>query len=199
MLGVRGELSMFQPEMYKKKIKLENGKFTEYKIFAMGKYKSPLREQILKFKYDGCKYLKNYFAERIDEYVAMNLDTFPLLKEVDYDYLLPVPPRPSSLSKRGYDHMFLLGECLSNFFETPVARYVLESLERLSQIGGSNAARLENVKGAFSLINPSRLEGQSILVLDDVSKSGATLDEVIRTLSTAAPRNLDALILAKTI
>ena len=188
---------MFQPEIYKNKI--NNDKVIEYKICAMGKYSGELRDRILRLKFEGEKDLGCDFAERIYKYVLNNPEAFPSFSLSAYDYLLPVPPRPSSLSERGYDQVSLIGERLSELCELPLAKDILESLERKSQIRISEARRFENVKGKFRLIDPSRIEWKSVLVLDDVCKTRATLNEVMITLNTAAPLKLDALVLAKTL
>lgn len=192
---------MFQPIIYSKEINLENGKIIEYKICAMGKYEGKLEQSIKQLKYKGQKTLAPDFAERIYIDVLNNPEAFPSFCFSAYDYLLPVPPRPSSFSERGYgyDHMILIGECLSELCGLPLARDFLESSERKSQIIFSEAGRITNIKGAFHLKDPHRVEGKSFLVLDDVSKTVATLNEVMITLNSATPRKLDALVLAKTL
>lgn len=182
---------MFQPRIHEMEISLENGKLIEYKLLAMGKYENLLRRKILKFKYYGYKNIGHDFAELICKKVSYNSIN-------SFDYLLPVPPRPSSLSERSYDHVLLLGEYLSESFDLPLARDILVSLERPSQMDLNRPQRFANVKGAFSLKNPYPVEEKKILVLDDIYTTGATLGEVIKTLSTTTSQIINALVLAKT-
>lgn len=181
---------MFQPVTYYKKFSLEDGQDIEYKMLAMGEHKGELRQRILDLKYGRREDLARFFPKHISKYISKSkIDRF--------DYLLPVPSSPSSLKKRGYDSVRLMGEHLSELWELPLAIDILESLERRRQVGLKRAERFANVNGTFRLIDPSRVKGKNILVFDDVSASGATLNEVMKTLFTAAPQHLAALVLSK--
>lgn len=178
-------------EIYVRKVSLEQHKVVEYRVRSVGEYGGLFRRNIIDFKYEGRKDLGPVFGERIYESLPEDYDFS------DYDCLLPIPSKPSSLSERGYDPVLLIGERLSELCGLPLAKNILQALECSAQQGLSRAERHENIKGAFRLIDPVRVEGKSFLVLDDVFTTGSTLDEVIRTLSTAAPRQLDALVLTK--
>ena len=142
-------------------------------------------------KYKKQKYLVSVFAKRIHKAVTKNPKTS------GFDYLLPVPPNPSSFSERGYDPVRLICKNLSELWELPLAIHILESSARRRQVGLNRTERFANVNGTFSLVDPSRVKGKSVLVFDDVSTTGATLNEVMKTLSTADPRRLVALVLSR--
>ena len=93
--------------------------------------------------------------------------------------------------------MRLIGESLSELCGLPLASGILEALERLRQTRVPENQRRLNIKEAFRMIDSSRVVGKAFLVLDDVSKTGSTLDEVMGTLSMDAPRQLDAVVLAQ--
>lgn len=182
---------MQEAAVYTRKVATELGEVVEYRVYCAGKYRGTLREDIIQFKFHkrtdlGCV---------LGEYVYNNLPKECDLK--DYDYLLPVPSKPSSFEERGYDTVRLMGEPLSELCRLPLASDILKASDRLRQTRIPENQRPLNIKGAFHLINPSHVIEKSFLVLDDVSKTGSTLDEVIRTLSKATPRQLDALVLAK--
>jgi predicted amidophosphoribosyltransferase len=61
----------------------------------------------------------------------------------------------------------------------------------------SRAERSRNVKGAFRVGNRKRVDGKSLLLLDDVFTTGATLNECARVLKGAGARRVDALTLAR--
>ena len=185
---------MLELAIYIRNVTLEDHRVVKYKMFSVYAYIGALEGRIHKFKYEGHKDLGRDFGEHIYENLPKNYDLYDLS---DYDCLLPIPSKPSSLSKRGYDPVRLIGERLSELCGLPLAIDILEALDVSAQVGLSMKERHENVKGAFRLIDPSRVKGKGFLVLDDISTTGSTLDEVIRTLSTAAPRQLDALVLAK--
>ena len=180
---------MFQQVMYTPEFSF-NGKVIKYKMLVMGEHKGELRQRILDLKYNGQKDLARFFADQIYKTVFHK-------PAAVFDYLLPVPPSPSSLSERGYDPVLLMGEHLSKLWRLPLAIDILESLERRQQVHLKRAERFANVNGTFRLKVPYRVKGKSFLVFDDVSTTGATLNEVIKTLSTAASQRLVALVLSK--
>ena len=169
-------------------LRLDKG---DYRVHFTTEYRDPLRQQIIRFKYNGRWQLGCPFGELIYKNLPEDYDLS------DYDYLLPIPSKPSSFTERGYNPVHLIGKRVSKLSGLPLATGILEALERPSQMGLSGSERRENIVGAFPLIDPFRVEGKSLLVLDDVFTTGSTMDEVIRTLSTADPRQLDALVLSK--
>jgi predicted amidophosphoribosyltransferase len=42
--------------------------------------------------------------------------------------------------------------------------------------------RAENIRGVFSVVNPDKIRGKKILLVDDVMTSGATFSELRRVL-----------------
>ncbi|MBT7171417.1 MAG: ComF family protein, partial [Phycisphaerales bacterium] len=60
-------------------------------------------------------------------------------------------------------------------------------------------ARLKNVKNAFHLRRPKRLENATVLLIDDVTTTGATGDECVRTLRRAGVGAVHFAVLAKTV
>ena len=169
-------------------LRLDKG---DYRVHFTTEYRDPLRQQIIRFKYNGRWQLGCPFGELIYKNLPEDYDLS------DYDYLLPIPSKPSSFTERGYNPVHLIGKRVSELSGLPLATGILEALERPSQMGLSGSERRENIVGAFPVIDPFRVEGKSFLVLDDVFTTGSTMDEVIRTLSTADPRQLDALVLSK--
>ena len=60
-------------------------------------------------------------------------------------------------------------------------------------------ARRESVAGAFSLITPRRIEGESVLLIDDVFTTGATISACAEALKNAGAREVQALTLARSL
>ncbi len=182
---------MLAPTIYQRRIRLEHHGLVEYRLYFAGVYSGDLRDDIIQFKFHGRRDLGQHFGEYIHKNLPEDYDLN------DYDYLLPVPSKPSSIRERGYDTVRLIGKSLSELCGLPLASDILEALERLRQTRVPENQRQENIKEAFRMIDSSRVVGKAFLVLDDVSKTGSTLDEVMGTLNMDAPRQLDAVVLAK--
>jgi len=57
-------------------------------------------------------------------------------------------------------------------------------------------ARLANLRGAFVCTGPSRIRGRVVILIDDVTTTGATLLEAKRALTVAKPRKVLAFTVA---
>jgi predicted amidophosphoribosyltransferase len=60
----------------------------------------------------------------------------------------------------------------------------------------SHAGRYENMRDAFQLVDPDAIADKHIVLVDDVTTSGATLVSLARTIKIGKPRCISALVLA---
>jgi len=98
------------------------------------------------------------------------------------DLVVPVPGEPNRTRKRGFNPPSVLARASG-------ARVLWGCLRRCAgppQRGLGRQARLANVAGVFSA--RGELRGRSIVVLDDVVTTGATVDEVSRVLRSRGAR-----------
>ncbi len=109
--------------------------------------------------------------------------------------IVPVPPRRSSLRKRGYDAVGELAHCIGSVCGMPVKRR-LRSVGRYEQKALSYEGRLKNVSGRFVLIGQSLISAVPVVLVDDVFTTGATLSECARLLKTAGAREVFCLSFA---
>lgn len=63
----------------------------------------------------------------------------------------------------------------------------------------TDAQRRKNVAGIYSVLEPSRVRGRNVIVLDDVLTSGVTLSECSRVLYEAGAGEVIGLTLVKTV
>jgi ComF family protein len=100
------------------------------------------------------------------------------------DLLIPVPLHPKRLRKRGYNQSEVIAEGVSAVTGIPVHTNVLRRIRSEgSQTFKGRYDRFENVRGNFCLsANPPDLNGLTVLLLDDVVTTGATLEACCRIL-----------------
>lgn len=150
-------------------------------------YKDGGAALITKFKRGGA-YLCEYFSSLI----ADKLVGFPKI-----DCIVYVPMTEKALRKRGYNQTALLAEKLSEKIKTPVVKDgVIKIKETSEQIGLSMKEREENLKSCFRVSQPSLIKGKSVLVVDDVMTTGATLNEICSKLKKAQARAVYAATVA---
>jgi ComF family protein len=110
------------------------------------------------------------------------------------DCVIPVPLSASRLRSRGYNQAAELARQLRRG-RLDLALCVREA-DSPPQTGLAPDARRRNVRGAFRCTRP--LAGASVAVVDDVMTTGATLDEIARTLKAAGAARVVNWVVART-
>jgi len=125
---------------------------------------------------------------------------FMKITPVRGDALVPVPLHKSRIRERGYNQSALLAKELAKLSGLPVIQNSLVKHEKsMPQARSANVEeRKKNVSGVFS-IRDERLTGRSVILIDDVSTSGATLDACAGVLKEAGVLSVWGLTLAREI
>jgi competence protein ComFC len=117
----------------------------------------------------------------------------------EIDLITPVPLGLARLAERGYNQSSLLAKPLSLALRVPYRPQILSRVrETRSQVGLTAAERRENVSGAF-VAQPNGIMGRNVLLVDDVTTSGSTLDACAEALLTAGARQVYGLTLARAV
>lgn len=117
----------------------------------------------------------------------------------DADVIVPVPLHPRRLLWRRYNQAALLALELGRMSARPVEPFILRRRRRTeAQVGLTEAQRRANVAGAFAVPprRRQRIEGRSVLLIDDVITTGATVNACARVLKRAGAARVDVLAVA---
>ena len=108
--------------------------------------------------------------------------------------LVPIPLAPKRLRQRGYNQAVALAAALSRRWGVPVSRDVLtRTRETATQTALTPETRLANVAGAFRVSNDQCsmiIDHSTLIIVDDVFTTGATLAEAARALEQAGARTI---------
>ncbi len=157
------------------------------RVIAAGLYAGSLKQALQRFKYEGAVDLDGLLADLLVSALP------PLNGE---EILVPVPLHPHRLRQRTYNQTLLLARAMARNLQIPLNHAMLErTLDSPSQQGLSAAQRAGNLRGAFCCNQP--LAGQTLLLVDDVMTTGATVDACSRTLLEAGAGRVDVLVVAR--
>ena len=155
--------------------------------FSVFEYREDIKELIYQYKFRGRRRVALLFAHFLaDAYERMYSGVS----------IVPVPARPVSVRKRGWDHVGVIASILGNRLSVPVIR----CLERM---GGSPQKSLDfherrrNLRGKIRLKRRHRLLPRHVVLLDDVFTTGATVDECARVLVGAGAGKVNVLTVAR--
>jgi ComF family protein len=118
------------------------------------------------------------------------------------DALVPVPLHWRRQWARRFNQSALLAEVVAKAADIPVSYRALKRVKATSQqVGLSQAARAQNVQGAFRVPPDGKAEvaGRRLILVDDVLTSGATMDACARALLRAGAAQVDALVFARVV
>jgi len=135
------------------------------------------------------------------DYIKSNHFPFPAEpEEVSSLMIMAVPLHPKRLREREFNQSILLAREISKALKLPL---ILNNLQRIRwtrpQIELKGKERLMNVKGAFTLRDPKEVKGKSILLIDDVYTTGATVQECSKVLKKAGAEKIYVLTLARVV
>ena len=159
---------------------------------AAALHTTPLREAIHALKYDG----RPELAQPLSRYLVAVFQQHPWQSLAPrIDAVVPAPLHPDRLRERGYNQSELLAEHFANACHLPLQADWLERIRATRQQVGLNAAeRQQNVFGAFRA-SPA-VAGHTLLVIDDVFTTGATLSACADAALVAGASEVYALTLA---
>lgn len=146
---------------------------------AMALFEGRLRSAIHRLKFEGRMELGPILGDLLAGFVC----GVPAL--ADPDIVVPVPMHRIRLSERGYNHATLLAQPVAEALRAPFTEGVLMRVTATApQTGLRRDERHANVRGAFGLLSAGAdiVRGRSILLIDDVLTSGATVAECARVL-----------------
>lgn len=157
---------------------------------AVWYYEGDVRKSIHRYKFRNAVKLSSGYGRML----AMKL-----LREgpEQYDILTWVPVSKARLRQRGYDQSELLAQAVSMELESNPQRVLRKIRNTPPQSGiSSPESRKANVLGAFSVVPGAALQNKTVLLLDDVYTTGATMEECARVLLTAGAKEVHGAAIA---
>jgi competence protein ComFC len=148
----------------------------------------PMQGIVHSLKYRNKRSLAKRLGKIMAEAVAM-----PSLPEA----IIPVPLHPARKRERGYNQSELLAREVGSHLGLPVMNRALKRIKNTpSQTGLRREKRLENVKGAFRVRETDAVKGRTVLLVDDVTTTGATLEACGEALALAGATKISAVVAA---
>lgn len=154
---------------------------------AMLHYSFPVDAAIKAFKFDR----KLYYAPAFSAVLCCAQELLPM----DIDAILPVPLHWRRKALRGFDQAAEIAKPVARMLHVPLVKGVYRKHATPFQSGLGATERARNLRHAFSVRKP--LSYQHVLIIDDVVTTGATTQQLARTLFSNGVRKVSVLVVAK--
>lgn len=157
-------------------------------VFALGIFDPHNRELIHRLKYYGDEPAGRFLGSELGKLVA-GFDSSPT-----WDAIVPVPLHWTRKWSRGFNQSLILARSVSQSTGRPVLSALQRTKRTKDQTHLSREERLANVHDAFRVTKD--ISGKKLLLLDDVTTTGATLEECRRVLAEAGAAQVAATVVA---
>lgn len=167
-----------------------------YAVYVATEY-SGLYERLLK------EYKFHLHRKAVGPIVRIMLGV-PAMIVAEHALLVPMPTAPSRIRARGFDHAKLLARkylhLLSAELRTAITlRSILRRRSNSRQLGSSREQRIRQVANEFYVPECTSIQGETVILFDDVTTTGASLAAAARVLKNAGAERVYAIVYAQKV
>jgi len=171
-------------------------------IFPLFDYRHPpIKKALQLFKYKGKKVVAVIFSEMLYGKIIEELSDLQVMENFREPLLIPIPLSPKRYRERGYNQAELLCKELTKIDQDHIfilkTDILIKSKETEHQARiKDRALRLKNLKDSYAVKNIELIKNKNIILIDDITTTGATLNEAKKILKKAGARKVIAFTVA---
>jgi ComF family protein len=176
-------------------------------IFPLYDYRHPpIKKALYLLKYRGKKKIAEIFTDNLYGKIMEELADLLVMENFDNPILIPIPLSNTRQGKRGYNQTELICKelVLANQERRGINielknNILIKTKDTQNQASIENRKeRLQNIIGSFA-VNPktkNEVSGRNIILIDDITTTGATLAEARKMLENSGVRKVIAFTIA---
>lgn len=165
-----------------------------YSLFT---YDFPLDALLHRYKYGSMLNLSHSFANLMASHLLQNH-----INTQEIDLIIAMPMHKKRLQERGFNQALEIAKLVSSQLKIPLD-YQCCQRNKLTppQASLPLKERIKNIRGVFSLNEKpaSKLAGLRIALIDDVMTTGASLNELAKTIKKAGASHVECWVIARTL
>ena len=160
-------------------------------VVRLGPHARPLSEVVARLKFRRGSHVRRWLGRLLAEKArgAEELATAQVVQ--------PVPLHWVRHLQRGYNQADMIAGALAGELGIPLVAELVRTRNTRPQLGLPRSRRIANVRGAFAVRQGKRIAGLHVLLVDDVTTTGATADEATAALLAAGAMKVSLAVLAK--
>jgi predicted amidophosphoribosyltransferase len=163
---------------------IKSGTLNNFPIYFTNFYNSDCAKIVLSAKENGNLIAQELLADSISKSLKFAIAKLNLNQEIG---LVTIPSSPSSIRKRGLDHINILSKkVIASYISSEIKINNLPILKISKKIQDQSklnkAQRLQNMSGAYQAIKP-KSSTKNLIIVDDLITTGASIQEAVRALS----------------
>ena len=152
----------------------------------------PIRQAIAALKYRRMRPVADLLGTLISRYLIAHGVRFP-----QNSVLIPIPLHPKRHRSRGFNQSEQIAKILSKNKKIPLEIRILQKKHHtVPQVGLAAIERRQNIINTFIILASTNIQGKTVILVDDVKTTGATMEEAARVLKNAGARRIYAVTAA---
>lgn len=155
-------------------------------------YEKTVETAIRKFKFADKPYIAKVLAKDTAETVKADF------ADIKFDFIDYIPFSKSQNKKRKYNPAGEIAREMSKILGIPIQNALTKPFETETQHISGAFYRKGNVAGAYDILDGADLQGKTVLLVDDIKTTGATLNECARVLKIAGAERVYCAVAALT-
>lgn len=168
----------------------------KYLLASATNYDDIIKSIIHAFKYKKWSHLQYPLKDIVNTY----LDNLKF-QNTDFTYylIIPIPLHKNRQQERGFNQAELIAKIISEKLNLNLEiNNLIRFKETKSQVEIKDwEQRRNNLNNSFKILNPAKIAGKNIIIVDDVYTSGSTINEAVKVLKESQVNKIIAFVIAK--
>ena len=161
---------------------------------ALFSYTFPTSAILQHYKYNNALFLSQTFGALFSEQLAPNNQ----YKEIDL--IIAMPLHADRIKERGFNQSLEIAKTMAKQLSIPLDKTSCMRIKNTApQASLPLKARLKNMRGAFQINMRNNIKGKRIAIVDDVMTTGASLNELAKTLKKAGATHVECWVVARAL
>jgi ComF family protein len=171
-------------------------------IFPLWSYGNKMiRDLIWELKYRGNNKAADLIAEMMCDNILAELVDMATFENFSEPTLIPIPLSKQRLKERGFNQTEILAKKIAEIGKDFPLKCLTGVLIKIKNTASQTKSagrkeRLQNLHDCFAVSNPALIRGKNLILIDDVTTTGATLAEAKKTLKKSGARRVIAFTVA---
>jgi ComF family protein len=158
---------------------------------ALFTYNYPIDSVLQQYKYNDMLHLAEVFASLFHAQYSARIDA-------EIDMVIPMPMHAQRLRERAFNQALEFARNLTRKLQLPLDYNACQRVKCMPpQAGLPLKERVKNVSGVFEC--SKSLQGMRVAIVDDVMTTGASLNELAKTLKKAGAARVECWVIARTL
>lgn len=154
-------------------------------VWCVADYNNLARSIITTYKYDAVREVRKIIVQEM----------LKVLPSTEF-LITNIPTATDRIRQRGFDHCALIAREIAKERHLPYSA-LLYRTNSSHQVGSSKSERLKQTENLFQIKNKFNLKEKTILLIDDVATTGATMQSAARILKNSGAKDVYGLVFAK--